>query len=151
MKIMARITSAVNNSRSWNTALRSRLYQSSWLKGLGKTWRGTASLNSTKLIVRSTSRTWGSSAETDGQTSRTSRYWRSPAESINDHYAAISTNPCYTSPHRNDTANLVESVYISEWQVFDGKLSSRHKTMLVFGQKPIVNHMLQWWFHDQSF
>jgi len=33
------------------------------------------------------------------------------AESLNDHYAAISTDLCYTSPHRKDPATLVESEY----------------------------------------
>jgi len=55
-----------------------------------------------------------SNAEADAQTSGISRYWRSHC----NHYAAISTDPCYTSPHRKDPANLVESEYISEWQIF---------------------------------
>jgi hypothetical protein len=40
------------------------------------------------------------------------------AESLNDHYAAISADYSYTSPHRKDPANYVETEYISEWQVF---------------------------------
>jgi len=37
---------------------------------------------------------------------------------LNDHYAAISTDHSYTSPHRKDPANLVESQYFSEWLIF---------------------------------
>jgi len=36
------------------------------------------------------------------------------AESLNDHYAAISTDHSYISSHRNYPANFVESEYISE-------------------------------------
>jgi len=36
----------------------------------------------------------------------------------NDHYAAISTDHSYTSPHHKGPANLVEFEYISKWLVF---------------------------------
>ena len=40
------------------------------------------------------------------------------AESLNDHYAAISADLNYTPPLCKQNVNPVESEYISEWQVF---------------------------------
>jgi len=40
------------------------------------------------------------------------------AQSLNDHYAAISTDDRYTPPLSKDPDNSIESKYISEWQVF---------------------------------
>ena len=40
------------------------------------------------------------------------------AESLNDHYAAISTDHNYTAPSRKHLSNLIEPEYVSEWDVF---------------------------------
>ena len=40
------------------------------------------------------------------------------AESLNDHYSAISTDDTYISPHRICTTTTAEPKYITEWQVF---------------------------------
>ena len=45
---------------------------------------------------------------------------RSTAESLNDHYAAISTDHSYTPPHRRQyTATDVETEYVNEWRIFN--------------------------------
>jgi len=41
-----------------------------------------------------------------------------PAESLNDHYAAISTDHSYSTPSLKPIANSVDSEYITEWHVF---------------------------------
>ena len=40
------------------------------------------------------------------------------AESLNNHYATISTDPSYTPPPRKHPANSSELEYISDWKVF---------------------------------
>jgi hypothetical protein len=40
------------------------------------------------------------------------------AESLNDHYSAISTDDTYISPLRKSSASTSEPEYITEWQVF---------------------------------
>ena len=40
------------------------------------------------------------------------------AESLNDHYAAISTDHNYTAPPRKHLSNPIEPEYVSEWDVF---------------------------------
>jgi len=59
-----------------------------------------------------------------------------PAQSINDHYAAISTDPCYTSAHRKDPANLTESEYISEWQVFQCLITYARQPQVLMAFQP---------------
>jgi len=42
------------------------------------------------------------------------------AESLNDRYAAISTDHRYTPPHRRQyTATDVETEYVNEWRIFN--------------------------------
>jgi hypothetical protein len=52
------------------------------------------------------------------------------ARSSSDYYAAISTDHSYTSPHRQDPTNHVESGYISEWLVF--------KSLITYARQPQV-------------
>ena len=40
------------------------------------------------------------------------------AETLNNHYSIISTDPDYTAPRRKLSAKLAEDEYFSEWQVF---------------------------------
>jgi len=40
------------------------------------------------------------------------------AETLNNHYAIISTDPDYTAPRRKFSAKPAEDEYFSEWQVF---------------------------------
>ena len=42
----------------------------------------------------------------------------SAAESLNQHYARISTDVCYQPPQRKDTAVCHDMDVISEWQMF---------------------------------
>ena len=42
------------------------------------------------------------------------------AESLNDHYTAISTDHSYAPPHRRQyTATDVETEYVNEWRIFN--------------------------------
>ena len=43
---------------------------------------------------------------------------QSRAETLNNHYSIISTDPDYTAPRRKLSAKLAEDKYFSEWQVF---------------------------------
>jgi len=50
------------------------------------------------------------------------------AESLNDHYTAISTDHSYAPPHRRQyTATDVETEYVNEWRIFN-PLDQLHPT-----------------------
>ena len=80
---------------------------------------GSVSHNATQLIAKLMPRTWWAAVrKLTGRHHEPADVEGFTAESLNDHYAAISADHSYTSPHRKEPVNLVQSEYTSDWQVF---------------------------------
>ena len=61
---------------------------------------------------------WTAVRQLTGQTRETPVTEGISAETLNNHYALISTDPGYIAPRRKFTAKAAEDEYFSEWQVF---------------------------------
>jgi len=51
------------------------------------------------------------------------------AETLNDHYAAISTDKSYTAPTRKQSTTTTQTAFVSDWQVFRALDSLRPTAM----------------------
>ena len=61
---------------------------------------------------------WAAVRQLTGRTRETPVADGISAETLNNHYSFISTDPDYTAPRRKLSAKLAEDEYFSEWQVF---------------------------------